>query len=132
MNRIILLAAVAFMCVACESEKNIRGTDVSDELKAMKIGKTHVSEIIERCGMPSLRSDKLTMIYVSNIANVSPFSAPELQNQKTVIIKIDENGILRNIDIRDANYKVATDQNVAKIASTNKDVKFESENKSLK
>ena len=87
-----------FFLSACEPFVNSRGNVViSDQIGSFVIGKTTMSEVMQKCGSPSLQQDKTNLIYVGARSEVVAFKGNSMKDHSVFTLEFDQNNILKNI-----------------------------------
>lgn len=121
MNKILFLSG-ALLLAGCQPRANPRGNImIADELDSFVVGKTTMSDVIQKCGTPSLHADDFTWIYFSAIAKETAFSDVSLQNRLVIKMIFDSNCVLRSIQkIKQPKIVTPMDKNITALTEKNK------------
>lgn len=114
-----------FLVIACSTTIR-QGTIINDDYKNIKEGITHKINVEEMLGQPSFKVDDNTWIYYSYYISKYGIKKSNIQNEKILIIKFDEDGITEstqyeervkqglNLDKKELEYKNIEKQNFFK------------------
>lgn len=121
MNKILFLSSVLLLA-GCQPRVDSRGNIMlADELANFVVGKTTMSDVIQKCGTPSLHVDDFTWIYFSATAKETSFSAVSLQNRLVVKMIFDNNRVLRSIQkVKQPKTIAPMDKNITNLTKKNK------------
>lgn len=122
MNVKAVMFCSALLLIGCQPRVDSRGNIMlADELKNLVVGKTTMSDVIQRCGTPSLHVDNFTWIYISATAKETSFSEVSLKNRLVVKMTFSEDRVLRSVKKIKQPRKdiVPMDKKITHLRSTN-------------
>ena len=88
---------------ACQPFVNSRGNVViSDHVDSFVIGKTTMQEVIQKCGTPSLQSEKSVWVYVGARSEEQSFKGVSMKDCNVYQLTFDDKDVLKAIDTLNA------------------------------
>ncbi|MDR1335156.1 MAG: hypothetical protein LBJ19_02730 [Holosporaceae bacterium] len=100
---LITLGAMSLIFSGCQPTKDHHGNIVfCNAIGSFEVGKTKASEVVDRCGTPSIYRDPLTWIYIKYRSEEIAFRQEEAIDKYVVRMKFDQNGVLQSLNIIDA------------------------------
>lgn len=121
-KNLVFLAGTLMALSACQPRIDSRGNIIlMDEMKNFVVGKTTMSDVIQKCGTPSLHIDNFTWIYFSATAKEAAFSKVSLQNRLIVKMIFDDKRVLKSIQkIKQPRKAILMDKAITNLTQKNK------------
>lgn len=96
-----ILIALCLLISACSPTMATRGNYLEDEqLKTIQIGVSSQDEVAKKLGTPTSVDpfDKSQWFYIGEKTATEAFFDPEIQARRVIVMKFDENGLLKSAD----------------------------------
>jgi outer membrane protein assembly factor BamE (lipoprotein component of BamABCDE complex) len=88
-----------YLLTACQPQVNFRGNLIVEEsFDTFIIGKTTASDVLEKCGTPSIRKDNFSWIYVGYREEEDTLKNIKRVHEFIVKMSFGQNGLLKSIE----------------------------------
>jgi outer membrane protein assembly factor BamE (lipoprotein component of BamABCDE complex) len=94
-------ALILLVCLlaSCQPQVNFRGNLIVEEsFDTFVIGKTTASDVLRKCGTPSIHKDNFTWIYVGYMEEEDTLKNIKRVYEFIVKMTFDQNGLLKSVE----------------------------------